>query len=154
MATTWASIASNQGINFTVLQDAVTTGKVFKSGGSTIPATLQLLTKAGMTTYGISTNYGIINSSINTKTSLQAIVKGDLRSFKVDVTAGQGNCGGSTLTQLLFSDTDGFFIGTTYLYTDVKLTSRYVGNAQWYGLGNATSIQINSSGLVTNTFAC
>lgn len=157
-ATTWAGTASLQGVTLAALGDAVTGGTLYQSTPTTIPSTLKLVTKAELATYNIINYSDIV---ISGKSSNQALIKSDFMVFKIDVTAGQSSCGGTSFTQVLYATSATISTGV-YLYTDKARTTPYVGDGtSWYGwcysADNSCSsqaIKINSSGLITDYFAC
>lgn len=157
-STTWAGTSALQGVTLAALGDAVSGSILFQSTPTSIPSTLELVTKAKLATYNII-DYGDI--IISGKSSVQVLIKSDFMVIKIDVSAGQSSCGGTTFTQVLYATSATITTGV-YLYTNKERTTPYVGDgSSWYGFcsraDNACSsqaIKINSSGLITDSFAC
>lgn len=157
-ATTWAGTASLQGVTLAALGDAVTNTILYQSTPTSIPSTLKLVTKAELATYNL-VNYGDI--IISGKASNQVLIKSDFMVIKIDVSAGQSSCGGTTFTQVLYTTSATVGIGV-YCYTNKERTIPYTGDgSSWYGFCiyadnscSSATIKINSSGMITDTFAC
>lgn len=155
-ATTWAGTGNLQGITFSALKNAVDNGFVYQSPAATIPTTLELITKADLTTYNII-NYA--DFVISGKSSNQVLIKSDFMIIKIDVSAGQPSCGGTNFTQLIYTSSSVIDIGTV-CYTNKERTTTYTGDGtSWYGYitfstSGVVAIKINSSGVITDFFAC
>lgn len=156
-SSTWAGTGMLQGITFQALADAVSTGIVYQSPSATIPNTLELITKADLTTYNIQ-GYGDL--TISGKASNRVLIKSDFYVMKIDVSAGQSACGGTNFTQTLY--VNGNITPGTYCYTNKERTTAFVGDGtSWYGYcfladNSCTSlaVKINSSGMIVDWFAC
>ena len=157
-ATTWAGTSSLQGVTLAALGDAVSGGTLYQSTPTSIPSTLKLVTKAELATYNII-DYGDI--VITGKSSGQVLIKSDFMVFKIDVSAGQSSCGGTSFTQVVYATSATINTGV-YLYTNKERTTPYSGDgSSWYGICaradgacSSVAVKINSSGLITDWFAC
>lgn len=155
-ATTWTATALNQGITLTALKDAVTNSYLYQSPATTIPTSLQLVTKNSLLTYNIFTG----SVGINSKSSNQVITKGDF--YIINIQGNADNCGNGssgTIYKVYLSDFYSNANSTTvYVYTDNSYTTRFTGGgAGFYYSINGTSgasIEISSTGVILSYTSC
>jgi hypothetical protein len=111
----WASLAGNQCVSFTDLQDAVTTG-VFTATGTAIPASNQLISKGQVSTYVF---IDASNSGFSAKAATQLITRNDLQSAANTLQAyslnnNDGSTGWATAAEALAGYTSGVLVSWSY----------------------------------------
>jgi hypothetical protein len=162
MADTWAGNANNQLTTFMAFLNGVSTGAYYGSYYPTAPSsTREVMTVGDLNTYGIyfyihngtmnlyDTFTGVSNSKCLTK--LDFILQADFDTSSTNTTS----CSANGLEyQVLYSST--FAVGAQ-LYTNRALTtaktfssSRWIYNYSYSGL----SLQVNTSGVILDTFSC
>lgn len=158
----WSSLASNQTVTFTNLQDAVTSG-VFTLK-STITSTSECITKADANTY---VNLDTAYSPYSNKTSGQLVVKSNLRpsflySYSIlylnandgyfGSTTAAGACA-HTLSLTLYSHNSTFTAGTRLWYVDGTEFTPASGSDPYYKYSSSTFTYTVGSG-VANIASC
>jgi hypothetical protein len=162
MADTWAGNANNQLTTFKAFLDGVSTGDYYGSYYPTAPSnTREVMTVGDLNTYGVyfyihngtmnlyDTFTGVSNSKCLTK--LDFILQADFDISSTNVSS----CMATGLEyQVLYSST--FAVGAQ-LYSNRALTtaktfatSRWIYNYSYGGL----SLQVNTSGVILDTFSC
>ena len=154
-ATLWDLLQNNRAVTWEMLAIATARG-VVNVGTGTPPTTKRLITKAGLSTYQVSVGQpGMMQGSVP-KTSNQVLIRGDYRSIRIDVSAGQTQCNGTNFTQTLWLDIDGYIAGETQCYTDKTLETVYTGGdgTSWYRIQSGGAIKIDSNGYVVEVSTC
>ena len=163
----WVALATNQGVSFNDLQDAVNTS-VFTSTTSSIPVSNQLIQKSQLTTYinNDTTNAGYIAASNN-----QILVKSTITappnytiSFQWRIAAGSS---GTPIGKIAYSTNSGTSwtmgstttLGTGGSYTSANPSSISVSNnsSLWIGVLNSSAVntQFNvGNGLAPSSVYC
>lgn len=154
-ATLWELTVNTRAISWELLAIATSRGAL-NVGTGTPPTTKRLMTKAALTTYQITANQpGMMQGSV-AKANNQVLIRGDFKSILIDVSTGQTQCGGTTFTQTLWLDIDGYVTGETRCYTDKSLQTVYTsGNGtSWYRIQSGGAIKIDSNGYVVEVSTC
>lgn len=154
-ATLWDVMQNNRGVSWEMFGIVTANGTV-TVGTGTPPTTKRLMTKAELTTYQVSVGQpGMMQGSVP-KTSNQVLIRGDYRSIRIDVSAGQTQCNGTNFTQTLWLDIDGYIAGETQCYTDKTLETVYTGGdgTSWYCIQSGGAIKIDSNGYVVEVSTC
>jgi len=143
----WSDLANNQAISFTDIQ---TSGFVLKTGQSHVTS------NQCMTRDDIVNKYCVnVTFTANNQLAVKALCLQTTYAYSISAPYATAllACAGTT-SRTRYSGASPLIFEST-IYTDPELTSQYNGGNNWFKVtGYNTVFQINSTGLIIDTYNC